>query len=172
LRLAPFIVSAGLLCAPAAAWAVAQPTKPVDLARYAGRWYEIAHVFNRHQTECVASTAEYAQDARGRVAVVETCHTASGKAKVYRPSVRVLDPGTNAKLRLTFFYVVPKDYWVLDHDDDYRWAIVAEPTGTYFWVFARTPDLAAAEKERVIARAKSFGYDTRRPIIQDEHRGR
>jgi len=160
-----------LAAAPLGAWALVQPEKPVDLSRYAGRWYEIARVFNKTERDCTSSVIDYSRDAKGNVAVVQTCHTPHGD-KVYRPHVKVLDPGTNAKLRLTYFFVVSKDYWVEDRADDYSWAIVGEPSGRWFWVFARTPTLPKAEAERVITRAKSFGYDTARPIIYDQHPGR
>ena len=166
MRVAGALAALALIAVPASALAVAQPAKPVDLARYAGRWYEIAHTANRHEADCVSATADYRDDG-GRISVTETCRTTAGRRKSYRPSVRILDPGTNAKLRLTFFVLINKDYWVLDHADDYSWALVGSPTGKNFWVFARTPELPEPLKAEIVARAKSLGYDTSR-IVYDK----
>jgi apolipoprotein D and lipocalin family protein len=140
------------------------PTKPVDLQRYVGRWYEIARVPNHFEKgrECEAPTADYQQDAKGAVTVVQTCHQDSptGPEKVYHASARILDPGANAKFKLTFYLVLSKEYWVLDHALDYKWAIVGDPTGKYLWLFSREPALPAQLKDMIIARARSLGYDT------------
>jgi len=170
-RLPSLMCAAALLAAPAPALALATPTKPVDLSRYAGRWYEIARVYNIPERDCLASTIDYGRDDKGNVSVVETCRTARG-VKVYRPRLRILDPGTNTRLRLTFYFVVSKDYLVMDHADDYSWAILNEPSGRWFWVFARRPDLPEAQKLRIVARAKSFGYDAKRQIIYDQPQAR
>ncbi len=155
------LVAAGLSPAEASA---PSPTKPVDLQRYVGRWYEIARVPNHFEKghECEAPTADYREDAKGAVTVVQTCHQDSptGPEKVYHASARILDPGANAKFKLTFYMVLSKEYWVLDHANDYRWAIVGDPTGKYLWLFSREPALPAPMKEMVIARARSLGYDT------------
>jgi len=146
--------------------AAPSPAKPVELQRYVGRWYEVARVPNHFENgaECQAPTADYRQDDKGAVTVVQTCHQnfPRGPRKTYHATARILDPGANAKFRLTFFLVVNKDYWVLDHADDYRWAIVGDPTGEYLWLFSRQPDASNEVKNAMVARARTLGYDTHR----------
>ena len=150
----------------AAQAAAPAPTKPVDLQRYAGRWYEIARVPNHFErgANCEGSTADYAQDAKGAVTVVQTCHenAPNGPEKVYHATARIMDPGVNAKLKLTFYVVLSKEYWVLDHGQDYKWAIVGDPTGKFLWFFSRQPAVPPALKDTLLARARSLGYDTGR----------
>ena len=105
----------------------------------------------------------YTADADGGYRVVDTCVRANAKPKLWHPSMQVLDPGTNAKFRLTFFPFVWKDYWVLDYAPDNSWVVLGEPTGKYLWLFSRTPDLKA-HKAALVARAKSLGYDTSKLI--------
>lgn len=140
------------------------PTKPVDLQRYAGRWYEVARVPNHFEKgrDCDGPTADYRRDAAGAVTVVQTCHQNSptGPVKAYHARAEILDPGTNAKFRLTFFVVVAKEYWVLDHAQDYRWAIVGDPSGQYLWFFSRQAALPSTVKDALLARARALGYDT------------
>ena len=157
------LAAAGLSVSEASA---PSPTKPVELQRYVGRWYEVARVPNHFENGagCEAPTADYRQDDTGAVTVVQTCHQHSpqGPRKTYHATARILDPGANAKFRLTFFLVVQKDYWVLDHAEDYRWAIVGDPTGQYLWLFSRRPGASEDVKNTMVARAKTLGYDTHR----------
>jgi apolipoprotein D and lipocalin family protein len=142
-----------------------QPAKPVDITRYAGRWFEMARLHNRIEEACISATADYI-DTGDQVQAIETCrHAPPSPDKVYRASVKVMDPGENAKLRLTFFPFVYKDYWVLDHASDYSWAILGEPTGKYLWIFTRTPEPPPAERSLVLARAKALGYDISKLIF-------
>jgi apolipoprotein D and lipocalin family protein len=156
--LAAFVGGAALAAAP-------QPTKPVDITRYAGRWFEMARLHNHIEEACISATADYI-DTGNNVQAIETCrHAPPSPDKVYRASVKVMDPGENAKLRLTFFPFVYKDYWVLDHANDYSWAILGEPSGKYLWIFTRTPDPSPAERNTVLTRAKALGYDTSKLIF-------
>ncbi len=159
----------GGLCAAvfggAALAAAPEPTKPVDITRYSGRWFELARLHNRIEEACISATADYI-DSGDHVQAIETCrHAPPGPDKIYRASVKIMDPGVNAKLRLTFFPFVYKDYWVLDHAGDYSWAILGEPTGKYLWIFTRTPEPAPAERSAVLARARALGYDTSKLIF-------
>ena len=77
---------AGLsLLAPAPAPA-AEPVTSVadlDLSRYAGQWYEIAHLPVSFQRQCAGDiTATYALRADGRIGVRNACRTHEGKPAV------------------------------------------------------------------------------------------
>ena len=158
LALCVFVASPALAFTPPA-----PPSKPVELSKFAGRWYEIARVPNHFEAgdDCAGPTADYAETAKG-VSMVQTCHQGSptGPEKVYRPSIQVLDTASNNRFRLSYFVFLKKDYWVLDHDPEYTWAIIGDPTGKFVWGFARTAD--EAMKTEVTARIKALGYDTER----------
>lgn len=154
-----------LSCAPALA--APEPAKPVDMSRYLGRWYEIARLPSLLERNCQASTADYQREPDGRMTVIESCHQGApdGPLMTHRVGVKVLDPGVNAKLRLSFFPLVSRDYWVLDHADNYDWAIVARSNTNYLWLFDRRPNPPPAEVATMVARAKALGYDTSRLIF-------
>jgi len=159
------VLALGLLAFATEA-AAPSPTKPVDLQRYYGRWYEVARVPNHFEKgkACSGPTADYRQDPDGGVTVVQTCHvdTPTGPERVYRAAAQILDPGMNAKFRLTFFLMLSKDYWVLDHAPDYRWAIVGDPSGQYVWLFSRDPVVSQPLRDALVARTRALGYDVRR----------
>jgi apolipoprotein D and lipocalin family protein len=146
------------------------PAKPVEISRYLGRWYEMARLHNRIEESCTSAEAQYSRDADGRIAAIEICNRSGGGEKVYHAAVHVLDPGTNAKLCLSFLPFVSKDYWVLDHAPDYSWAIVGTNDGKYLWLFTRRPDPSAAEKTAIVDRAKVLGYDTSKLIYSQRRR--
>ena len=167
-RLAAAFAAASILAAgPVAAAPTPEPTKAVDITRYLGRWYEMARLHNRIEERCASSTVDYGRDSGGYTAV-ETCRHAGpgGGSNVWRARVRVLDPGRNTKLRLSFFPLVSRDYWVLDHADDYSWAVVSTSNsdGRWLWLFTRRPDVPAAQKAMIVARARALGYDTSKLI--------
>ncbi len=143
--------------------AAPEPQKPIDLQKYTGHWYEVARLHNKIEEECVNAQVTYTPADDGGFNVLDSCIHAKGKPRLYRPMMKVLDPGTNAKFRLTFFPFVWKDYWVLDYAPDNSWVVLGEPTGKYLWLFSRTPDLAS-HKAALVGRAKSLGYDTSKLI--------
>ncbi len=143
--------------------AAPEPQKAIDLQQYQGRWFEVARLHNHFEDDCVSAQVTYTPAPDGGYQVVDTCVRAGAKPKIYHPSMKVLDPGTNAKFRLTFFPFVWKDYWLLDYAPDNSWVVLGEPTGKYLWLFSRTPDLKA-HKDALVARAKALGYDASKLI--------
>jgi apolipoprotein D and lipocalin family protein len=146
--------------------AVPQPAKSVDLQRYLGKWYEIARYEQAFQKGCRGVTAEYGLRQDGKISILNTCRKADGKIDTAAGKAKIADPATNAKLKVSFFgpfYF--GDYWVLDHADDYRWAIVGDPSGRYLWLLHRQPVPPAQEVESLVGRIAALGYDTR-PLIR------
>jgi apolipoprotein D and lipocalin family protein len=138
----------------------------VDLERYLGRWYEIAKIPNRFQSQCVSdTTANYARNADGSIEVVNRCRTREGDFDEARAIARVVDPRTNAKLEVSFFSLlgwrpVWGDYWVLALGPNYEYAVVGEPSRRYGWILARTPSLPAATRDVINQRLQALGYLT------------
>jgi apolipoprotein D and lipocalin family protein len=50
------------------------------------------------------------------------------------------------------------NYWVIELEPNYRWALVAEPKGQYLWLLARTPKLEPAVEADVMRRIEAAGY--------------
>jgi apolipoprotein D and lipocalin family protein len=99
-----------------------QVAPSVDLARYAGKWYEIARLPNRFQRDCAANTAATSTlRPDGKITVVNECRKADGRLKSSTGIARVADPGgPNSKLKVTFFWPFSGNYWILDLDTEYR----------------------------------------------------
>lgn len=142
--------------------AVPEPAKPVELARYLGKWYELARHENRFQKGLDAVTAEYSLRADGKIGIVNSgCQGGPrGERSAVEGRAVVADEATGAKLKVSFFGpLYTGDYWVLDRGDDYEWSIVGEPSGRYLWLLSRDPRPARGVTEALLNRVEALGYD-------------
>jgi len=134
----------------------------VDLARYMGTWYEIAKYPNRFQKGCLCTAATYTLRSDGKVTVVNRCRTDEGRTREARGWAKVVDPSTNARLKVTFFWPFFGDYWILALGEDYGWALVGDPERRFLWIHSRTPTLAETTCRELQERATALGYDPAR----------
>ena len=140
----------------------------IDAPRfYSGTWYEIGRRPMSLTNGCVAGGTTYTLQSRDKVKVLDFCHNGSpaGPLKTIGGPARIVDPGTNAKLHVSYrffgVFPVPRDYWVLARADDYSWFISADPSFHDLWIYTRDPRPARAEIATLVARANALGYDTR-----------
>lgn len=144
----------------------------VDLNRYLGKWYEIARYPNRFEKSCASDvTAQYSLRSDGKIEVVNSCRKADGKLKASKGSAKVADKQTNAKLKVTFFWPFYGNYWIIDLDPDYRYAVVSEPGREYLWILSRTPKLDPALYEAITTRLRQNGFDPDRLIKPPQNAG-
>ena len=133
----------------------------VDLERYLGTWYEIASYPASFQSGCVATHAEYSLREDGKIKVVNRCSdkTLDGPERVAEGVARVVDEETNAKLKVSFFWPFEGDYWIIDLDEHYQWAVVGEPSRKYLWILSRTPVMGPDLYRHITGRLLQTGYD-------------
>ncbi len=147
------------------------PVAEVDLARYAGRWYEIARFPVWFQEGCSAITADYALDPDGTVDVLNACREDSldGPLRTAAATARSTDP-SNARLKVRFSRWVPieGDYWVLHLDPDYRTAVVGVPSGSAGWILARTPQITPEQMAAATGALAANGYDLGRLTLTEQ----
>jgi apolipoprotein D and lipocalin family protein len=141
--------------------------KQLDLERYMGTWYEIArfdHSFERGLTH-VTATYELRPD--GKIKVINAgrkngkLKTADGKAKQPSPS----EPG---KLKVAFFLFFYADYYVLELDENYQWALIGSSSDKYLWILSRNQTMKKDTLEHILMKADERGYDTSK-LIWVEH---
>ena len=132
----------------------------VDLDRYAGLWYEIARLPASFEQDCEGVTARYTLRPDGKLTVVNVCHKFSpdGEVKKVEGTARVVDPETNAKLKVSFFWPFEGDYWILALDPDYQFALVGEPSREKLWLLSRTPDMPGDVRALLIQEGRKKGF--------------
>ena len=140
------------------------PVKSVNLARYAGLWFEIAKIPNRFQQQCARhAIAHYTLRGDGRINVVNQCIKNNGSLDQATGIAKLVDTVTQARLKVSFVSVLGwrpfwGDYWIIGLDGNYRWAIVGTPDRHYGWILARTPTLDAPTMDTIYAILERNGY--------------
>ena len=133
----------------------------VDLAKYAGKWYEIASYPQRFQKGCHCTTAEYSLSDKGYVIVENRCNRDSinGKSSYIKGKAFVEKNSGNAKLKVQFFWPFRGKYWIIDLADDYSYAVVSHPNKKYLWILSRTPQMDTQVYNQILLRLKNKGFD-------------
>ena len=145
----------------------------LDLARYAGRWYETARLPNKFQDQCAGDVVvHYAVRTDGRIDVLNRCRTTAGKIDEARGIGRKAGDGkNNAMLKVRFAPAILSflpsawgDYWVIGLGPEYTWAVVGTPNREYLWLLSRTPEMSATSYERAVEIARGNGFDVSRIV--------
>lgn len=148
----------------------------VDLNRYLGKWYEIARFEQSFQKGCTAVTAEYSLRKDGDIKVVNSCRegTPTGALKVSEGRAWVKDKVSNAKLKVQFFLKGVKlpflsgNYWILELDENYQYAIIGDPSRDYLWFLSRTSTIDEGLYLELEAKAKDMHFDTSK-LLRTKH---
>jgi apolipoprotein D and lipocalin family protein len=135
----------------------------VDLESYAGLWYEFARYDTIFDEDAEQVTAEYTLNDDGTVKVVNRGVRPDGNPTFIEGTARVLDPETNAKLGVTFdredLAGIEFNYWIIELDEDYEWAVVSEATRYVLYILSRTPTLDDAVYEDILYRIVKKGFE-------------
>jgi apolipoprotein D and lipocalin family protein len=144
---------------------VNRPVARLDLDRYMGLWHEIAHLPKFFQRKCDTDiTAEYSRTGDGSIKVVNACRKEDGVLDAAGGQARTTD-GAQGALEVSFLpdwlSWLPfawADYWVLDVDPDYRWAVVGGPGRNALWILSREPRMDRELFDRLKSDARARGY--------------
>lgn len=136
----------------------------VDLERYMGKWYEVARYPNPYQDGVVGVIAEYALKDDGTISVRNLGRSESLDAELTESTATawVTDTTTNARWYVQFIWPFKADYWIIDLDEAYQYAVVGQPERERLWILSRTPNLSPATLDGIYRRLRSNGYDTSR----------
>ncbi len=142
--------------------------KDVNLSKYVGTWYEIGHNPNFFQGSCERSVAEYSINQEGKVDVLNTCYKNETVISTIKGVAYAPDTGQPAKLVVDFGFLKKGDYWIIDLDPDYRWALVSGPKKDSLFILARTAPMAEETLDLILENLKNRGFDTSK-IIFDKY---
>jgi apolipoprotein D and lipocalin family protein len=143
----------------------------VDLARYAGQWYEVARFPNRFQKRCAGEvTAQYTLQPSGKISVLNRCRLENGEQIEAEGVARVAgkgQPNSILKVRfapafLSFLPQVWGDYQIVALSPDYTHALVGDPAREYLWILSRSPQMDDATYNRLVEEARAQGFDVSR----------
>lgn len=137
-----------------------RPVATVDLQRFMGDWYVIAHIPTFLEKGAYNAVESYRLSGDGTIATTFTFNQDSpdGPLKTYRPKGFVRNTQSNAEWGMQFVWPMQADYVIVHLDPDYQQTIVAREQRDYVWIMARTPELAAADYEALTERVRNMGY--------------
>ena len=153
-----------------------QVVDQVDFQRYVGTWYEAAAVPIRPQESCVGTTAHYALRDDGGISVVNECYDESFDGELRRAEGRAWVQGeeSDGRLWVRFFWPFRSHYWIVDLDEDYRWAVVSNPDRDPFWILSRAPCMDQQTFDGIVDSLHRRGFDIDRleTTLQRDEQGR
>lgn len=143
--------------------------KNVDIERYSGRWYEIARYEHYFEKGCRNVTADYALREDGKIGVLNRC-TVEEKKRKEAKGVAYATDASNSKLKVSFFRPFYGDYWILMLDEEYRYAVVGDPSREYLWILSRRPTLEEEITKQILAGLPKLGYDTSKLLWTEQEK--
>lgn len=157
----------------AAATLANHPLRHLDLQRYLGQWHEIAHLPMFFQRKCVDTvTATYSLRPDGKITVHNACRDRDGKMQASDGVAKTVEGAASGALKVRFapawlgwLPAVWADYWVVDLDPAYQWAVVGSPSHKYLWILSRSPDMQQDLFDTLRQRARQRGYAVEKLVV-------
>ena len=146
-----------------AAAVVLAPAPLVDVDRYLGTWYEVGSVKQFFSLGLVNTKAVYSLNDDGSIRVENSGNyfVNNGPKSTIVGVALPVDPSNN-KLNVSFFGFPasadpPGNYWIVDLDPDYQWAIVSDSTGSSGFLLTRSPVVSDELYQELLNRASVKG---------------
>ena len=145
--------------------------KELDVQKYLGTWYEIARYDHSFERGLVGVTANYSMRDDGKIRVINSGYKNSlddkfsqvvGKAKIPDP---VNEP---AKLKVSFFLFFYGDYYIMELDKDYQWAVIGSSSEKYLWILSRSKQMSPGLYAELLERLTKRGYDISKLISVEQ----
>lgn len=138
--------------------------KSVDINSYKGTWYEIARFEHFFEKGCKNVTARYNLIEDNKIEVINKCTKIEDDKKKEAKGIAYAIDNTNSKLKVSFFRPFYGDYWIIDVDKDYKYALVGSPSREYLWILSRDKKIDMKVKEELLLKARNSGFDTKKFI--------
>ncbi len=140
--------------------------KHLDLKRYMGTWYELARYDHKFERGMKGVTATYSFRDDGKIKVVNRGFKGSldGPVSEAIGKAKVPDKNEPGKLKVSFFWIFYGDYFVLDLDENYQWALIGSSSDKYLWILSRTPQISEDLYQQLLGKLTQRGYDVEKLI--------
>jgi apolipoprotein D and lipocalin family protein len=139
----------------------------LDVQKYLGTWYEIARYDHSFERGLVGVTANYSMHDDGKIKVKNSGYKNSldGKFSQAVGKAKILDPVNKpAKLKVSFFLFFYGDYYVMELDKDYQWAVIGSSSDKFLWILSRKPKMEKELYSELLERLKKRGYNVSKLI--------
>lgn len=131
----------------------------VDIEKYKGTWYEIARFEHRFEKGCKNVTATYELREDKQIKVINRCTDIKSNKSKEAIGVAYATDTTNSKLKVSFFRPFYGDYWIIDLDKEYKYALVGSPDRKYLWILSRSKTIDKKRKAKLLAKLPALQFD-------------
>ena len=147
-----------LSCKPAASLSTVER---VDIKKYEGEWYEIARLPNSFEKGLNCVTATYTLKENNKIEVLNKGYSIKdkGKIKTAKGTAWVPDSDFPGRLKVSFFRPFSGDYYIISLDEEYKYALVGDPSRKYLWILSRTKSLDDKVYSDLLELAKINDFD-------------
>jgi len=141
--------------------------KELDIERYLGTWHEIARYDHSFERGLVGVTATYSYRKDGKIKVENAGYkdTLDGEKLVSIGKAKIPNLKIPSKLKVSFFWFFYGDYFVLELDKDYKWAVIGSSSDMYLWVLSRTPQMEEELYQEILLGLTQRGYNIEQLIL-------
>jgi apolipoprotein D and lipocalin family protein len=158
------IVAAAMLAACATVPEGAPPlprAEAVDLERFMGDWFVIAHAPTPPERDAFNAVERYALCGDGRVATVFRFRERGfdGQREILRPTGFPNAESGFAEWGMQFLWPFRAEYVVAWLDNDYQSTIIARSARDYVWLMHREPAMPPQAVEAALQRIADMGYE-------------
>jgi apolipoprotein D and lipocalin family protein len=138
-----------------------QTVPHLDLQRFMGDWYVVAHIPYSLEKGKVGTLDRYALRPDGRIDNSYLFHRGNLEAPLeeWKGVAWVVNPSTNAEWRVQFLWPFRVPYLVTALDKDYQWAVIGYPNRKLGWILSRTPQMDPKDYDFALQSLKHQGYD-------------
>jgi apolipoprotein D and lipocalin family protein len=152
---------AALLAGCASGPPTVKPVESVDLQRFMGDWYVIAHIPSRWEDTAYNAVETYALREDGKIQTTFRYRDGAfdGKVKVMEPVGTVRPDTGNAVWGMQFVWPIQAEYVIGAVDADYTQTVIVRSARDYAWLMARTPEIPEADYARHVEYLRGLGYD-------------
>jgi apolipoprotein D and lipocalin family protein len=143
----------------------------ISRERFAGRWFEIAHLPYHAEKNHVGSRKTFTLQEDGyKVEYDAAVGSLDGKSVKKEGYARVIDDN-NTHMRLKLFGPLEMDYIILEKGPDYDYVVLGSPNKKQAWIMSRTPVVDQKQYNGIVGRLKEQGYSTDAliKVEQDSH---
>jgi len=132
----------------------------VDLERFMGDWYVIAHIPVFIERNAYNAIESYELDGE-RIETTFTFRNKSftGPEKRYEPNAIVRDSESNAVWGMQFIWPFRADFRIVHLDEDYATTIIGRNSRDYVWIMARESEISEEKYDELVQLVADMGYD-------------
>ena len=133
----------------------------VDIDRFMGDWFVIAHIPAFVEADAYNAVESYERVDKNTIQTTYTFREGGfdGEKEVMKPVGTIRNTDTNADWGMQFIWPIQAEYLITYIDEDYSTTVVSRSKRDYVWIMAREPQIPDAEYEKLVDIVEAQGYD-------------